>query len=135
MNAIYENSTDTDLGSCWGCAVTIAKELPCIYQGIKLSSVSALLDCGVAKSDVSAIDTVLVSAENSSALTSSLSHIQLCHCADCLPDAVQSFVNQFCNAKGKARKPSLKNPTAPAERTPNKTSTSRGSRARFSSRP
>jgi len=53
INPIYENSTDTDLGSCWGCAVTIAKELPCIYQAIKTVSVSALLNCGVAKPDVS----------------------------------------------------------------------------------
>ncbi|KAK4031652.1 hypothetical protein C8A01DRAFT_41903 [Parachaetomium inaequale] len=91
MNAIYENSTDTDLGSCWGCAVTIAKELPCIYEAIKTVSVSALLNCGVDKSD-------------------------LCNCADCLPDAVEQYVEQFCSAKGKPKKPTLKNPTAAAER-------------------
>jgi hypothetical protein len=52
MNAIYENSTDKELGSCWGCAVTIAKELPCIYDAIKTVTPSSLLNCGVNKTDV-----------------------------------------------------------------------------------
>ena len=53
MNAIYENSTDTELGSCWGCAVPIAKELPCIYEAIKSVRVTTLRNCGVDKSEVS----------------------------------------------------------------------------------
>jgi len=91
MNVIYENSTDIELGSCWGCVVTIGKELPCIYEAIKTGSVKALLNCGVGKTD-------------------------LCHCADCLPDAVKKFVDSFCAAKGKPKTPSLKTPPAPAER-------------------
>ncbi len=53
MNVIYQNSTETELGSCWGCVVTIGKELPCAYDAVKTGSFSPLLNCGVDKSDVS----------------------------------------------------------------------------------
>jgi hypothetical protein len=117
MNPIYENSTDTSLGSCWGCAVTIAKELPCIYDAIKSVSVQALLDCGVDKSDVSHPTPRVIVKREELALTCIMMCTQLCNCADCLPDAVQPYVNQFCQSKAmKPKKPTLKNPIAPAER-------------------
>ncbi|KAM7215692.1 hypothetical protein V8F06_008983, partial [Rhypophila decipiens] len=92
MNVIYKNSTDDELGSCWSCIPTIAKETPCVYQAIKEKSFKPLLTCGVTKAD-------------------------LCQCADCLPSMLKKFVEPFCQDKGdEPNKPSLKNPPRPAER-------------------
>lgn len=41
------------LGSCFGCIFTVAKEVPCIYTAIKNRDPSALLQCGIGKTDVS----------------------------------------------------------------------------------
>jgi hypothetical protein len=117
MNVIYENSTDTELGSCWGCVVTVGKELPCVYDAVKAGSFGPLLNCGVDKSDVSqCYFRFLNYKEVPTDVFSTLRHIQLCNCADCLPDVVKKFVDGFCQAKGKPKAPSLKNPPVQAER-------------------
>jgi hypothetical protein len=43
----------TELGGCFGCLATVAKELPCIYYAVKGGGFDSLTKCGVGKPDVS----------------------------------------------------------------------------------
>ncbi|KAL9949959.1 hypothetical protein ACHAP6_000677 [Verticillium nonalfalfae] len=61
------------LGSCFGCIFTVAKEVPCIYTAIKNRDPSALLQCGIGKTDI-------------------------CECVDCLPAALSKYVQPWCSS-------------------------------------
>ncbi|KAG7137862.1 hypothetical protein HYQ45_004916 [Verticillium longisporum] len=61
------------LGSCFGCIFTVAKEVPCIYTAIKNRDPSALLQCGIGKTDI-------------------------CECVDCLPAALSGYVKPWCSS-------------------------------------
>ncbi|KAG7107712.1 hypothetical protein HYQ44_012982 [Verticillium longisporum] len=60
-------------GSCFGCIFTVAKEVPCIYTAIKNRDPSALLQCGIGKTDI-------------------------CECVDCLPAALSKYVQPWCSS-------------------------------------
>ncbi|CAF9927891.1 MAG: hypothetical protein HETSPECPRED_006696 [Heterodermia speciosa] len=73
-NEFYANiSGDGELGSCFSCAGTILKEMPCVVKAIRDKNPRELLNCGITKAD-------------------------LCKCTDCLPGVVRPFVEQFCNS-------------------------------------
>ncbi|KAM0325838.1 hypothetical protein ACHAQA_007140 [Verticillium albo-atrum] len=74
---------EVGLGGCFGCLITVAKEVPCIYNAIKGGGFSALLQCGVGKSDI-------------------------CDCINCLPDALSKYVAGFCSSnEGEGVTPTL----------------------------
>jgi len=73
LNPFYQDGPKDGLGSCWGCALTIAKELPCIATAIETEDISVLLGCGVDKPDV-------------------------CNCLSCLPDSVYKYMANWCSS-------------------------------------
>ena len=148
MNVIYENSTDDELGSCWSCIPTIAKESPCVLQAIKEKSFKPLLNCGVTKADVSDhyLPPVPVFISGTSVRFNALDAfadviLRSFHPPSC---AIASTVFPACSRS--LSSPFAKTTQSPASRRsrtrrvrprelPTPTSTSRDSRARFSSRP
>lgn len=70
-NALYAPDTNGSVGGCFGCLVTVAREIPCIYEAIKNKDPKDLLNCGVSKSGI-------------------------CDCLSCLPDSLQPYVQAFC---------------------------------------
>ncbi|KAK1928063.1 hypothetical protein DB88DRAFT_508109 [Papiliotrema laurentii] len=82
FNAMFPNTTSlqardgsnvTELGGCFGCLATVAKELPCIYYAVKGGGFDSLTKCGVGKPD-------------------------LCECVDCLPSVVSRYISGYCDS-------------------------------------
>jgi hypothetical protein len=94
FNAMFPNTTwlqardgsnVTELGGCFGCLATVAKELPCIYYAVKGGGFDSLTKCGVGKPDVSdRLHRTLI--------------VQLCECVDCLPSVVSRYISGYCDS-------------------------------------